>query len=797
MAVNPEELLTHAGFVAALAERLVQDEHAGADVAQQTFLAAIEHPPAEGKPLKAWLSKVARNLSIKLRLAETRRRKRERVCAVPERAPSTDEVIEREEIRRKVVDAVLGLDEPYRSTLLLRFYEDLPPRFVAESQKVPLETVKTRLRRGIEQLRSRLDDGHGGSREKWLIALLPIAGLSAAKASAGVPAVLAGGLAMSTNAKISIAAFCAIGITLTLCTTILLIDDVEPPRETVQPASVIAETEEEVQAPPDPVEEPVPEVVEKAEIVEVAPAGKPPTAERKQTMIRKYPFDNEVPFNMALVPGGKVKMGMTAERIIELAGGMKGILDALARSFPEHTVKVDSLYCDLYEVTEAQWFTYLQQSDQKPSNELRDIVWKDRRNQELRESTFPIRCVNHIDVRKFNRWCGRRLPTEAEWMRAARGDDDRIYAWGDDWKNGEYCSNIENTLSPVGSYDKGKSESGIHDLTGSIWEWTGTRFEAFKGYKPVEIGIGRKMVKADPAFNAKEYVVKGGHYLAGAVANQLPIREPSMSVNRLDSLGFRCVKDVQPGMTLFKYAIDDLAGSVVGDSEFNPRKMYGADVTHLSEGEPRVITGYDGLMICPILKANTTRARIIDESVEKPQPIGIIHITRPLAVPDLPPGSYTLAYRNADLERLNSPEEKAMKEAEKRMLAEEKAKAGKRSESSEEEERIRSKERAWDAERRKRDLEARKELERIGAVLPARASFFEVWDKNIIFFMNELDYIVGYVEADAISEDQGYPVTKVFHAPSGEQADVELGIYLAPGTVARFKFRIAIKNNPF
>ena len=160
MAVKPEELLTHAGFVAALARRLVSDEHAGADVAQQTFLAAIEQPPSEGKPLKSWLSRVARNLSIKQRLAETRRRKRERAYAVPERAPSASEVIEREEIRRKVVDAVLGLEEPYRSTLLMRYFEDLDAAAIAERLGCSASTVRNRHRRALVLLRDALDEDY-------------------------------------------------------------------------------------------------------------------------------------------------------------------------------------------------------------------------------------------------------------------------------------------------------------------------------------------------------------------------------------------------------------------------------------------------------------------------------------------------------------------------------------------------------------------------------------------------------------------------------------------------------------
>jgi RNA polymerase sigma factor (sigma-70 family) len=770
VAVNPEELLTHAGFVAALARRLVSDEHAGSDVAQQAFLAAIERPPSGGKPLKSWLSRVTRNLSIKHRLAETRRRKRERAYAVPERAPSTDEVIEREEIRRKVVDAVLELDEPYRSTLLLRYYEDLPPRLVAESQKVPLETVKTRLKRGIEQLRSRLDDGHGGSRRKWLFALLPIAGikLSAAKASTGIPAAVAGGLIMSTNAKISIAAFCAIGVTLTLCTVLVLNEETAPPIEEVVPEPAVLEAEEVVQSPPEPVVDTEPEIIKQPVGPVVAAPVIPSKPER--TAIKKYMIDGKVPFGMTLVKGGKVKMGLSADKVIEMAGGQRNLFDFLARSIPEHTVKVDSFFCDLYEVTNAQWVAYLEQTGQEPSPELKDFVWKNQDTCPATELSLPVRCVSCREATRFVRWCGKRIPTEAEWMRAARGDDERIYAWGDDWNAGRFCTNDKNELRPVGSYEKGKSAFDIYDMTGSVWEWTSTKFEAFKGYKPPKLKLGKKKIPAEPAFNAQDYIIKGGNYLAGHVGNQLIIREPSMPVNRLDTQGFRCVKDVQPGMTLFRYAHGDLSALVIGDFEFNTHDMYGIDITHLSEGEPRVITGYDGLMVCPIKELNTTMARIMDESHKKPQPIGILHVTRPLREPDLPAGSYTLAYRHAH------PESEKFLKAEKT--------------------RLRAEQRVWEKQKREHDQEARRQMIEMGVISPD-VDLSPHKTKNLVVFLNDEDWIVGYVEAEPIRDNFGYTHTDVRHFPSGEEADVELGIKLVSGPIVRFKFRIAIKNNPF
>jgi len=219
--VNPEELLAHADFVRHLARSLVADEHRAADIAQDTWLAALEHPPATGDSLKSWLSKVLRNFRRKLLRREVRQVKREYAAARPDRSPSTEEVVAREEIRQRVVGAVLDLDEPYRSVILLRYYENLPPRTVAETLDAPLETVKTRLHRGLEKLRERLDRVHGDDRKSWCLSVAPLAGLSFTAASgcaaAGSGAAAAGALSVSSKITIGAAAILLIGATIAFC----------------------------------------------------------------------------------------------------------------------------------------------------------------------------------------------------------------------------------------------------------------------------------------------------------------------------------------------------------------------------------------------------------------------------------------------------------------------------------------------------------------------------------------------------------------------------------------------------
>ena len=111
--LTPELLLEHRRFVQALARSLLRDPHAAEDVAQETMLAALRKPPPRNGNLRAWLGRVARNLALTRRRGERRRAARERSAKGAEPLPSPEEGVARLELQRKVVDAVLALDEPY------------------------------------------------------------------------------------------------------------------------------------------------------------------------------------------------------------------------------------------------------------------------------------------------------------------------------------------------------------------------------------------------------------------------------------------------------------------------------------------------------------------------------------------------------------------------------------------------------------------------------------------------------------------------------------------------------------
>jgi RNA polymerase sigma factor (sigma-70 family) len=172
-AAAPESLLAQTEWMRRLARSLVRDDAQADDLVQDAMAAALRSPPRDPLALPAWLATSIKNGARQLWRGEGRRAVREEAASRPEPQPSAAEVVARAEEHGLVVRAVLALEEPYRTTLLLRFYDDLPPREVAKRTDVPVETARARVRRGVDQLRSKLDAAHGGDGTAWRLALAP------------------------------------------------------------------------------------------------------------------------------------------------------------------------------------------------------------------------------------------------------------------------------------------------------------------------------------------------------------------------------------------------------------------------------------------------------------------------------------------------------------------------------------------------------------------------------------------------------------------------------------------------
>jgi len=168
--LDPEALLAHAGCVRRLARSLVLDPTRADDVEQEAWLAVLERPPAHARNLRAWLRSVVRNSARQLGRRDARRRRRERDASTSGCVPPATELVEQAEMQREVVSTVLELEEPYRSTVLLRYWRDRSPQEIARMQGVPAGTVRSRIHRAHEELRARLDR-RLGDRNAWSIVL--------------------------------------------------------------------------------------------------------------------------------------------------------------------------------------------------------------------------------------------------------------------------------------------------------------------------------------------------------------------------------------------------------------------------------------------------------------------------------------------------------------------------------------------------------------------------------------------------------------------------------------------------
>ncbi len=213
-AVPLAKLLEHRAWVRRLAGSFVRDEASVDDLEQETWLAALRRPPRREGALRGWLSRVVRGRASNALRAAGRRRVYEERGARPEPVRSAGAVVAEAEIHKRLVVAVLELGEPYRTTVLMRYFDGVPPREIGRGMDVPVETVRTRLRRALASLRDGLSGG--GSDPGWLAALAPL-GVLPEPAGVGGGAVgalgtgIAGGTIMTGKTTILAAATLALG----------------------------------------------------------------------------------------------------------------------------------------------------------------------------------------------------------------------------------------------------------------------------------------------------------------------------------------------------------------------------------------------------------------------------------------------------------------------------------------------------------------------------------------------------------------------------------------------------------
>jgi RNA polymerase sigma-70 factor (ECF subfamily) len=196
-----DSLLSHSGWVRQLAAALTLDAASADDLSQDALLTVLHRQPRAEESARPWLARVVRNLARSRWRTEDRRRARERGASRREALPGSDEIAAEVETQRILAEAIAELDDPARTVVVLRYFHGKSSAELAREQGVPEATVRSRLKRALDQLRVRLDSKYG-NRSAWVALVAPLAAPPTAvgTGSSTVGAAGAtGGLALSSK----------------------------------------------------------------------------------------------------------------------------------------------------------------------------------------------------------------------------------------------------------------------------------------------------------------------------------------------------------------------------------------------------------------------------------------------------------------------------------------------------------------------------------------------------------------------------------------------------------------------
>jgi serine/threonine-protein kinase len=212
---------------------------------------------------------------------------------------------------------------------------------------------------------------------------------------------------------------------------------------------------------------------------------------------------------MLFVPAGEFLMGSSDS-------DPQAVIDEK----PQHMVFLEGYWIDQTEVTNEMYARCVADNACTPPME---VFSSSRENYygNPEYSDYPVIYVKRINANEYCQWAGVRLPSEAEWEKAARGENGNLYPWGNEFDctagnfddevkfdkpvvpGGPHCDGFEDDTSPVGTYPSGASPYGALDMAGNVWEWVGSKFMPY----PYNKEDGREDLSAKV-----DHIVRGGAF---------------------------------------------------------------------------------------------------------------------------------------------------------------------------------------------------------------------------------------------------------------------------------------------
>lgn len=246
----------------------------------------------------------------------------------------------------------------------------------------------------------------------------------------------------------------------------------------------------------------------------------------------------------------KLAQALDASMVLVPAGGfLMGSDTGDPDERPQRRIYLDAFEIDRYEVTNLQYRRFLVATGHEPPQPWpgRYVAFLPARDPDWRgtdypagEATYPVVAVNWEDAAAYCAWAGKRLPTEAEWEKAARGIDGRSYPWGDRWDVDR--ANVGETdigyTQPVGSHPGGASPYGALDMAGNAWEWVADLYDrAYYTFAPDRNPLG-------PASGTGERILRGGTWDSPSHHARASYRNATHCFGPNYRAGFRCARNV-------------------------------------------------------------------------------------------------------------------------------------------------------------------------------------------------------------------------------------------------------------